>query len=141
MRKVAIENGAEPIALARLHRFAAAMFARLVATPLLGRMDALLRLPEAGAGQFAGLLDLWDCGEGAELLAHELAIDPVHRLPHLAGSPAAARRGDAQAKAGELRIPVFDPARGGFVPLPEVADGEPFVLPPAVAPLVAPQTA
>jgi carbonic anhydrase len=41
-------------------------------------------------------------------------------------------------RTGEVRN--FDPTRGGFVPLPEVPEGEPLVLTPAVAPLVAPPT-
>ncbi len=41
-------------------------------------------------------------------------------------------------RTGEVRN--FDPARGGFTPLPAVPEGEPFALTPAVAPLVGPQS-
>jgi carbonic anhydrase len=38
-------------------------------------------------------------------------------------------------RTGEVRS--YDPARGAFIPLPEVDDGEPVDLPPAMAPLLA----
>src|SRR5437763_3746882 len=107
--KIPVEDRAQGVASSRLFD----LFPGRRAPAFGNRVDALLRLLHAGAGQLARPVNLRDRSEGAELLAHLLPPDAVHALPDAARRQSRPRRRDAQPETRQCRVPVFTPSRGG----------------------------